>query len=260
MDVFIDADLRSALAPAAPFGSTLFYAPEIASTMDLAREQAEAGAPHGTLILTDYQTAGRGRQGRHWEAPRGTSLLMTWLLRPDLPVEESYRAVMLCGLAACEAVEALTGLNVQIKWPNDLQVRGRKLAGLLPDSAIMGERTEYVLIGMGLNVNQRFPSDDLLAMTATSLAMELGRDFNRLSLLTSLARRLAAWDGRIGGRELFESWRARSSTLGTHIRAHVGDQTVEGEAFEMHPSGALLLRDEAGQVHRLTLADATLNI
>ena len=132
--------------------------PQIGSTNDVAHERAAAGAAEGLLVLADEQTAGRGRLDRRWWAPPGSSLLMSLLLRPPLPPGQAGQLTMCLGLAAAEGVEAVTGLQPALKWPNDLLLGGRKLGGMLSELRLDGERLAYAVLGLGVNVNVTFPS------------------------------------------------------------------------------------------------------
>jgi BirA family biotin operon repressor/biotin-[acetyl-CoA-carboxylase] ligase len=241
-----------------PFGSEVHYYSAIGSTNDAARELASAGAPEGTLVIANEQTAGRGRMGRQWHAPPDTSLLMSIILRPRLPIELSHRLVMACGLAVADACSALTGLLVQVKWPNDLQIGGKKLAGLLAESAIAGNELEWVVVGIGLNVNQVFDADHPLWETATSLRMVSGTEYDRAVVLAQSMARLKEWYSYLDDERLTEAWRERCITLGQRIRVSTPAGVLDGLAENIDASGALWLQDDSGRRHRLTGGEATL--
>ena len=241
-----------------PFGCEVHYFPTVGSTNDVARELASSGAPEGTLVIANEQTAGRGRMGRQWLAPPDTSLLLSIILRPCLPVEQSHRLVMACGLAVAEACGALTGLLVQVKWPNDLQLNGKKLAGILAESAVSGDELEWVVVGIGLNVNQAFDASDSLGGTATSLRMASGSEQDRALVLAQSMARLKEWYGRLDDESLTEAWRERCITLGQHIRVSTPAGLLQGLAEDIDASGALWLRDDSGRRHHLTSGEATL--
>lgn len=252
--------IRAALheVDAGPFGADLHFYASTGSTNDVLKELAADDAPEGTLVVADEQTAGRGRMGRRWEAPPGSSLLFSVLFRPDLPASDIYRLVMACGLAAAEACEAATGYRVDVKWPNDLQIGGKKLAGILPESAIMGERAAWVIVGVGLNVSQAFAPGDPLRETATSLRAATGQDVDRAALLAAIMARLNAWNRALAGEALLGAWRARCVTLGQRVRVETPGGVVKGTAEDITPQGALWLRDDAGQRHRIAAGEATL--
>ena len=149
MDLSAQA-IRSALTTQRVGRPTLYF-PNTSSTNDVAHEQAAAGAAEGLLVVADEQTAGRGRLDRAWRAPPGTSLLMSLLLRPPIPTHQAGQLTMCLGLGAVEAIETVTGLQPALKWPNDLVLAGRKLAGMLSELRFDGDRLAYVVLGFGLN-------------------------------------------------------------------------------------------------------------
>lgn len=241
-----------------PFGANVHYCSTVGSTNDVARELAAAHAPEGTLIITDEQTAGRGRMGRRWEAPPRTSLLMSIIFRPRIPADRIYRLVMVCGLAIAEACEDVTGASVAVKWPNDLQIDGRKFAGILPESAFMGESPSWVVVGMGVNVNQVFEEDTPLAETATSLRVVTGDEIDRVALLAKIMARMNHWNACLGDDVLDKAWQARCLTIGQRVRIQLPGETIEGLAETLDATGALWLRDEAGVLHRIVAGEASL--
>lgn len=257
------------------FITDIVYRPCLGSTNDLAKQRAEKGAREGLLVIADEQTAGRGRMGRRWWAPAGSALLTSLLFRPLIPPEQPgvslhtvQQLVMLCALAAADAVTDLTTLPVELKWPNDLIVSGRKLAGLLAESIFKGDRLDSVVVGLGMNTNTDFASAPLFAVPATSLRIELGHPVGRLPLLVSyldgVARRYAQVKEGVSP---YDEWASRLATLGQHVTARVSDRTALGEDTPQYLSGvaqgvaadgALLLRTEDGIVHRLFAADVSL--
>jgi BirA family biotin operon repressor/biotin-[acetyl-CoA-carboxylase] ligase len=240
------------------FGGEVHYYARVGSTNDAARDLAEQGAPEGTLVIADEQIAGRGRMNRVWVAPAGANLLMTVLFRPTLPPALVQRLVMACGLAIAEAAEDAAGVQVDVKWPNDLQIGGRKFCGILPESTIVGERLAWVIVGTGVNVNQVFAADDPLAATATSLRLASGREIDRVRLLGEILANLKRWAAQTDSEALAATWRSRCVTLGQHIEVEGGGRRVAGLAEEIDGKGALWLRDAAGDLHRLVAGEATL--
>jgi BirA family biotin operon repressor/biotin-[acetyl-CoA-carboxylase] ligase len=160
----------------------------VTSTMDLAAERAAAGAHAGTLIVAEEQTSGRGRLGRIWQAPYGTCLLFTALFRPPLRLVQDARLSRLVAERVRAAIATVCGVVADVKEPNDLLIRGRKVAGILCQSSIRGEHVEYLLVGIGVNVN--IPADAIPLPTATSLLLETGhlidRDHLRSAILDEL--------------------------------------------------------------------------
>lgn len=169
---------------------------EVGSTMDLAAEAAGAGAGAGTIFWAESQTQGRGRLGRSWQAPAGQSLLVTLLLRPEIAVVRDPNLSREIAARVGQAVERVSGVRPAVKHPNDLLVGGRKLAGILCQTSVRGERLEYLLVGIGLNVN--VPPEALPLPSATSLLAETGRSHDRDALLAAILTELAALPGLTG--------------------------------------------------------------
>ena len=159
----------------------IIYLPVTDSTNTQAKRLGEEGAEHGTLVVTQCQTAGRGRRGRSWESPEG-NVYFTFILRPDVEVSRASMITLISALALAKAIEKVTGLHTQIKWPNDVVANGKKLCGILTESSTDLEYINYVVVGIGINVNQTsFP--DELADKASSLLLELGHSVNRGAVL-----------------------------------------------------------------------------
>jgi BirA family transcriptional regulator, biotin operon repressor / biotin---[acetyl-CoA-carboxylase] ligase len=260
MGMLNEATIREAVGQtnAGPFGADIHYYPQVGSTNDILRDLADQGGLEGTLVITDEQVQGRGRMGRTWSAPAGTSLLMSLLFRPQLKPMDAHRLVMVAGLAAAQACESITGLQVDVKWPNDLQIKGKKLAGILPESAIEGSALKWVIIGMGINVNQRFPAQDPLAERATSLAAAGGQPVDRAELLAQIMSGIEAWNGRLRSTALSDAWRDRCTTLGKRVEIMTAQGVLVGIADNIDDNGALWLRTDNGQRHLLTLGEATI--
>ncbi len=253
------SQIKAALAElgAGPFGHVIDYRPQVGSTNDVASELAAGGAPEGTVVITDEQIRGRGRLARHWVSPPNTSLLMSVIFRPALPADQANRLLIACGLALAEACEAVAGVHVDVKWPNDLLIEGKKVAGILAESAIVGEDLDWVIVGMGLNVHQVFTPTDPLSGRATSLHMETGKEHDRAILLAQVLARLNDWYTRIDQNALIAAWRVRCPMLGQPIWVETPDGTLAGTAEDVDATGALWLRDSEGQRHRLTVGEAT---
>jgi BirA family biotin operon repressor/biotin-[acetyl-CoA-carboxylase] ligase len=226
-----------------------------ASTNDVVRGRAAEGAAEGLLVVADSQTSGRGRLGRAWHSPPGQNLYLSLLLRPALPARHAAPLTLLAGAALAHTL-AEAGATPCLRWPNDLLVpvagRLRKTAGILTEMATDGEAVRHIVVGVGLNVNGlAFPPE--LAERATSLRMAHGRAFDRVRLLVDF---LAAFepiydDFLTRGPALgLVQWR-RYADLGRVCRINRDGARVEGIATDIDDDGALLVRDEAGRVHRL---------
>ena len=167
-------------------GQAIHHFPQIESTSTKARELAEQGAPEGTLVVAEYQTRGKGRMSRPWESPAGQNLLFSLILRPTLPPQETFQLIRLVSVALCRTIALESHLEVKIKWPNDLYCLGKKMAGILAEFAAEAGRLDYVVIGVGLNVNWSPADLPEEAQPATSIFKETGARASRLDILVSL--------------------------------------------------------------------------
>ncbi len=206
---------------------------------------ARGGAEANMVLAADYQSAGRGRRGRAWGAAPGSSLLFSVLTRPQIDVERAHLVTTALALGAVEACDSLTGVRPGLKWPNDLVVGDRKLAGVLAESVVAGNRLEAVVVGMGLNVRTgAAPSET--AGTAVALEDVCGEVVDRGELLAEILTGFAHWmegvEGAGGQAGLVASARRESATLGCRVTVELGDGTVlEGLAEDLDDGGALLL-------------------
>ncbi len=202
---------------------------------------ARAGAPAGTALVADHQTAGRGRLGRNWRAPPGSSLLASLLFSAPSP-EGLHRFTQAVSLAAVAACQGVAGVTPSVKWPNDLLVNDRKLAGVLAESAPLPSGGIAVVVGIGVNVNWPEPLPADLAATMTALNLEAGRAIDRRTLLDALLDAVDAtdWDG------LRDRYRATLGTLGRRVRVEQVGETIEGVAVDVHADGRLVVRTMAG--------------
>ncbi len=261
------ASITAALATQR-LGRPVLYFPLIGSTNDVAHERAAAGAPDGLLVIADEQRAGRGRLDRRWWAPPSSSLLMSLLLRPSLPLDRAGQLTMCLGLAAVEGIEAVTGLRPALKWPNDLLLDGRKLGGMLTELRLDGERLGYAVLGLGVNVNVNFsaltstsasaPMPHELPGTAISLSMVLGHTVDRLVLLAAILARCEMWYERtLAGQSPHAAWAARLDTVGRRVTVTTAAGAMVGRAVGVTPAGALLVGDDAGAEHTIWSGDVT---
>jgi len=237
-------------------GRRLEYRAAFGSTQDLARELAQAGAAEGTVVLAGRQTAGRGRLGRSWVSPRG-GIYLTVVLRP--PAEHLKALVIIAGLAVARGIERVAGLETSLKWPNDVLVAGRKIAGILSESELVGQSVSYALVGIGVNVNADMAAYRESAPLATSVMTELGREVSREALAAGILNEFEAlYLAAQVGEPIEQEWRARLGMLGKQVQVRLGDQVEEGLAEDVDRDGSLILRRADGT--RLTIAagDVTL--
>ncbi len=220
--------------------------PSVGSTNDVAAGWAAEGAPEGAVVLAEEQTRGRGRQGRSWTSPRGGGLWLSVVLRPAIPREDAAYLTALGALAVAEAIRRETGLEAGIRWPNDVLLGERKVAGVLAEIRDF----PAAVLGIGLDVDLpagALPAD--VAARATSLAREAGRPVARLPLVRALLRALDEGYGRLlsGDRAPIEAaWRARSAVLGRTVRVREPEGVVEGRVMDLTARGGLTLAVEGG--------------
>jgi BirA family biotin operon repressor/biotin-[acetyl-CoA-carboxylase] ligase len=225
------------------------------STNAVAKTLAAQGAAEGTLVIADEQTAGRGRLDRRWLAPPGTSLLFSLIFRPQVAVARAAALTMICGLGVREAVREITALPAQLKWPNDIVLRGRKVGGILTELSTSGQHLQWVVVGIGLNVN--LPVALLPAeFGATSLQHELGQPISRVRLLqqTLLCIEHRYVKLQAGQWPLLE-WSVALETLGQRVQLCTAEGAVEGLAEAVDDQGALLLRLDDGQLRKIAVGD-----
>jgi BirA family biotin operon repressor/biotin-[acetyl-CoA-carboxylase] ligase len=240
LGLLADRAVRGAVAR--ELGREVEHHARIGSTQDRARALAEAGYP-AAIVVGDEQTAGRGRQGRSWSAPAGTSLLASWLYTP-LPSDPALFA-LLAGVAVARALESLGVGGARLKWPNDVQLGGKKLAGTLADAITLGDGGAVVL-GIGVNVHQTAAELGELADRATSCAT-LGHAVDRLALLARITRELDRLAGSVEERRAaLEDWRGRSTVLGREVEVRGVAGSVRGLAREIADDGALVLQTASG--------------
>lgn len=242
-------------------GQRLVYIAQTGSTNDDLKVLAAQGVDEGAVVLTDFQTAGKGRQQRSWLAPPGSSLLSSLLLRPHfLPPAQSQQLTMLCALAMRAAIAAETGLSVGLKWPNDFQLQGRKLGGVLTEQSFSGATLDWVVVGLGLNVAQDFSQVSLsLNETAISLQMALSRRVSREAILVAYLQAVEErYDQLQAGHSPRAEWAAALDTLGREVVVHLPDGSrLQGRAEDVADDGALLLRT-GNQVHCLAVGEISL--
>lgn len=232
-----------------PEGYRLDFREATGSTNDDVRTAARDGAAAGLVVVAERQDAGRGRRGAAWVCPPGEGLAFSVLLRPSEMKALWPRLSLAAGLAVSEALDRF-GVFAEVKWPNDLWIRGRKACGILVEA---GE--DFVVVGIGINVAVReFPA--ALEDSATSLAIERGEAPARAAVLAAVLERLQVWAPCIGGRfeELLGNLRERCALTGKRVRMTCADRILTGEMAGIGDGGELLLRDESG-VRKIVQAD-----
>lgn len=236
---------------------------QVESTNTLARECAEQGEPEGLIITAEEQLAGRGRFGRKWSVPRGTSLQFSIILRPPLAPQYAWRVMPMAALAIATTLEQELSIPSILKWSNDVLVTDatgvrKKVSGILTESSVQGDSLAYVILGIGLNVNYTMRDYPELAPNATTIQDFLGHLVDRANLETALFARLDHYYSRIRhGETLMDEYRTHLGTLGQQIRVANHDTILEGIAYSIDEDGALILRQEHGDV-KLYAGDVTI--
>ncbi|MBE2221045.1 MAG: biotin--[acetyl-CoA-carboxylase] ligase [Anaerolineae bacterium] len=249
-------------------GHAYEYVDTISSTNDVLKqrvaEENEEKLPHGMVLVTDYQSKGRGRLGRRWEAQPGTSLMLSLLLRPDWPAERALWLTMMAGLAAAEAIERLTVVPISLKWPNDVGVERDgvwyKLGGLLVEGSVaQNGRLQSAVVGMGLNVNM-MPEQLPEGITpVTSLLVAGGQPIDRQALLLAFLVRMEAWyETAVVGQSPVTAWAKRLVTLGREVQVRQGEELIVGTAVGVDEWGQLRIKTGDGSMHTITTGDVTL--
>lgn len=219
----------------------------ISSTMEKAFGLGLEGAEEGTVICAESQTKGKGRRGRSWSSPKGKGIYVSVILRPTLALRDVAKLTLLTGVCVCEAVNTMTNLKSTIKWPNDVLINGRKVAGILTELRAELDQVRFVVVGIGINVNTPLSS---LPPQATSIKQEFNKSISRLDLLREVLKRLEELYTEVqvkGFARVLNRWKELSSTLGKTIRIVDQNGEVEGIAVDLDDYGGIVLEDSEGK-------------
>ncbi|MGC9034066.1 MAG: biotin--[acetyl-CoA-carboxylase] ligase [Thermosulfidibacteraceae bacterium] len=249
---FVLADLKTRV-----FGRNYYYFDIVDSTNTFAMGLAEKGAPHGTVVVAESQLSGRGRLGRRWYSPPGKNIYMSVLVNSEISTLLGFRMTMMAGCAVCESLRSI-GLPALIKWPNDVYVNNRKIAGILTETIVKASsRINSFIIGIGINVNMRKEEiPPYILDKATSVFIEKGEFYPRRNLLISILASLEKWYNACLNKleEAWMYWRFNNYTIGKRVRV---DGKKEGEAIGVTPFGELLVKFKDGNVDKITTGDIT---
>lgn len=232
----------------------LYYYREVGSTNDVAKGLAIGGCPEGTVVVAESQTAGRGRLGRTWESPKG-GLYFSLVLRPALPLSVAPRITLLAGVAVCKAIRSVARVEGAIKWPNDVLIHGKKIAGILTETEAKEGRIRHAIVGVGINVNtdpSAFPPG--LRESAGSIFGETQQTVSSEAIfVTSLMEMEELWGQFLGQGfgPIREAWKSMSATLGSPARFRIGEGEIVGAAVDLDQDGGLLVRDAHGVIHKV---------
>ncbi|WP_138750983.1 biotin--[acetyl-CoA-carboxylase] ligase [Paenibacillus sinopodophylli] len=241
------------------FGKTVHWFESVESTQNLARAAAEEGAPEGTLYIAEQQVNGRGRMGRGWVSPRGKGVWMSMVLRPSVPIHFAPQLTLLTAVALCRSLKRVTSLPIGIKWPNDLLIDGKKISGILLESAAEDERLRYVIAGIGISVNLEesdYPEE--LLEKATSLRISSGTKWTRETVIADF---LKEWEQLYflyqeqGFGLIITLWEALSVSLGKPVRLVTPQGDMAGTPIGLDASGAIRIQLADGSIQSVFSAE-----
>lgn len=245
----------------------ILFLETVDSTNRVARELAGAGKPHGYAVLAGSQNAGRGRLGKAWHSPAGNGLYCTIIARPELSVEAYSQITLTAGLAVSLVLEEMCQLQIQLKWPNDLYIGGRKCGGILVETSSLQDATEphFALVGIGVNVNGDKAALPLeLRDTATSIFIETGKESELLGLFAGIRAKLLQLLSQLakeGFAEILTRWRQRDMLAGQWMQwVTPAGNVVYGESLGVEEDGVLMVRDSSGVSHMVLSGDVTLAV
>lgn len=253
--------LAGTLTPPKIIGRDVRVFEQTTSTNDIIEKLARDGVKEGVVVFAESQTKGRGRLGRKWISPARKGLWFSILLRPDLRPQETTQLTVASATALRRAIQSETGLKPEIKWPNDILIGRKKVAGILTELSAELDKVRHVIIGIGLDANldsNEFPAE--LKKTATSLKIEAGETISRAELAVAILRELDKDYSRICDgifSEVADEWEENCATIGKNVTVQIGERKIRGRAESLDDDGALLLRTEHGHLERITGGDVT---
>lgn len=256
----LDVELiRKGLGPSI-FSTNIVFSRSLDSTNILAKELVAKGAPEGTLVLTEEQTKGMGRMGRSWLSPGYVNLLFSILIYPLIKPDRIFVLTMTLALATIEAIKEMSGLTPKIKWPNDLYVDRRKLAGILAEFFISCGRIEYVILGLGLNVNWDPNEEANVTNPATSILKETGLILSRNDLLVAILRIFEDYyrnvsEGNID--DFYRRWNDLSLIMGKVVEVQSAKERIRGTALRIDKKGTLVIKDSHGKEQKIISGDVS---
>jgi BirA family biotin operon repressor/biotin-[acetyl-CoA-carboxylase] ligase len=250
----IKAELKTDL-----FGRRIVYYRELSSTQDAAKALAAQGAAEGTVVIAELQAAGRGRIGRVWASPPG-GIYLSLILRPEIKPADALCLLLIAGVAVAQAIEQLTGLKPRLKWPNDIIIADRKACGILAEMSAEIDRLNFIVIGIGVNVNTESFPDEIKGL-ATSLKLARGEEVSRLKLVCEILwqfESLYRVFQESGFETIRERWKDLSNTIGSWVSVISGGQQLEGAALDIDHDGALILKQADGILTRVIAGELVL--
>lgn len=236
-------------------GKKVYYFDTASSTMDIALQLGIKGSSEGTLILAETQTKGRGRLGRNWFSPKYKGIYFSLILRPKTSLHQTPILTLMSAVSICEAIKEKTGITSQIKWPNDILIQHKKLGGILTELNAEIDLSRFIVIGVGLNVNN---DKKTLTAGATSLREQKKEEISRLDLLQEILRKIE--DNYLvfqkkGAGPIIDKWREWSVSLGRRVKVVYQKQHIEGQSLDIDVDGGLLIRNDAGLTQKVMAGD-----
>jgi BirA family transcriptional regulator, biotin operon repressor / biotin---[acetyl-CoA-carboxylase] ligase len=240
-------------------GKNIHYEDSVESTQKIAHRLTYEDAPEGTVVIAEEQLSGRGRMNRKWHSPKYTGIWMSIILRPNIPLPKAPQLTLLAAVAIVQAIEDLTGVLPEIKWPNDILINGKKVTGILTELEAEADRINSIIIGIGMNVNQikeDFPPE--LQDIATSLLIEKGEKISRAEIIKGIFMNLEKLyllyleEGFLPIKLLWESY---AISIGRQVTARTLTHSIVGKAQGITDDGVLIIEDEQGKIHHVYSAD-----
>jgi len=240
-------------------GKVIHYFRSIGSTNAEAYRLALRGASEGEVVIAESQEKGRGRLGRNWFSPPLLNLYLSVILRPPIPPHQASLMTLMAAVATAQGIEEFSGLHPVIKWPNDILVKNRKVAGLLNEIHSETDRIHFLILGIGVNLNMdgRMFSKEIRDV-ATSLKMEMGKAISRKDFVRRLLEILEKWYEvflKEGGKAILEAWKERAQIRGKQVKVSSFGETLVGRAIDVDSEGRLILETETGEQRRVVAGD-----
>lgn len=260
-DRLLKAEILEQLATVT-WGENIYAFDEVDSTNNVAKSYAAQGMPEGTIVVAESQIKGKGRLGRPWGSPKGQGIWVSIILRPNIPPTAAPQLTFVMAVAMIKALKKALNISAQIKWPNDIIFEGKKVAGILTELSAEIERVNYVIVGIGVNANQKpadFPQE--YREKATSLKSILGTDVSRVKVLQAMLEEIESTyqeylNNSYG--KIMEEWKRNSITLGKQVEVTTEKGKLGGYAVDIDSDGCLIVRDEQGDFHKIIAGDVSL--
>jgi BirA family biotin operon repressor/biotin-[acetyl-CoA-carboxylase] ligase len=243
-------------------GHKLYYFPKIDSTNDEAYRLGIAGAHDGAVVLADSQTQGKGRMQRVWHSPAGSNIYTSIILRPQFEPARAPQISLVAGVAVAELLEHYCPGRIELKWPNDVLVEGRKICGILAQMKTAGEEIDFVVVGIGINVNIQpncFPEE--IREIATSLIFEAGRVIDRKNLISNLYENFEKWYEillKSGFKDVKNRWLSLAPMIGKNVQIIFQDEKIIGKAMGLNDDGSLIILTKGAKELKISAGDATI--